>query len=284
MPAALLAAAMPAAAARAQDSPAWPEPDGTLVLARPFGRSEIALRLSRRVAGAADTLTWNGVAFLADAGVGDALQARLTLDPEADGRQASEAGDPRGEPAAARVRSLRAGRSWAETVAPLAWDGPGAAAGPDVILHKRIALGLPGLGNAIEVQAGFVLSRPAAAVRFEPLSATVPAEFTEAWRFDPATGGLDRLDSAPGERPQPVILALPEGSHALGIWSPAPPAGEADAPRAGFAIRPVPGATRLSCVFRVAQAASGAHDFACYALVGSLTDVRAALRSLTAPE
>ena len=152
-----------------------------------------------------------------------------------------------------------------------------------MILHKRIALGLPGLGNAVEVQAGFVLSEPAKGLRLEPLAAAVPAEFSEAWRFDPATGGIAPLDPASGVQADPVILATPEGSHALAIWAPGPPAQEADAPRPGFAVRPEAGANRLSCRFRVANAAAGSHDFACYALVGALSDVRAALRSLTAP-
>lgn len=280
LPGALLAASIVTAPGRAEDAPAWPEPDGTLLLTQPFGRSEIALRLSRRDAGAVDVLTWNGVAFLADTGPGDALQARVSLGPGA-ARQASEAGDGS---ATGRLRSLRAGRSWVETVTRLAWDGPDAEAAPDIVLHKRVGLGLPGLGNAVEVQTRFVLSKPAAAIRFEPLTAAVPADFTEAWSFDPATGALTRLDPAPGDHPRPVILALPGGSHAVGIWSPAPPESDADAPRAAFARRPSPGATRLGCVFLRAQAAAGAHDFACYALVGSLTDVRNALRSLTAPE
>jgi len=280
-PAAILAGTILAVAARAQDAPAWPEPGGTLVLAQPFGRSDIALRLSRRVAGAVDILTWNGVTFLADGSPEDALQARITVGPGT-ARHASEAGDPATAPAAPRLRALRAGRRWVETVTRLSWDGPGAD--PEIVLHRRLALGLPGLGNALEVQAHFVLPEPMAAIRFLPLTATVPAEFTEAWRFDPATGALDRLDPAPGDRAQPVILALPEGSHAIGIWSPAPPEGDAVAPRASFAIRPVAGGTRLSCEFRVAQAAAGAQDFACYALVGTLADVRSALRSLAAPE
>lgn len=277
-PAAILAAVIITASGRAADAPAWPEPDGTLVLAQPFGRSEIALRLSRRIAGAVDVLTWNGVAFLADAGPGDALQARVTLGP-GPGHQASEAG---AGSAAPRLRSLRAGRRWAETVARLAWDGPDPA--PDIVLHKRVGLGLPGLGNAVEVQTRFELAEPASAIRFEPLTAAVPAEFTEAWSFDPATGALSRFDPRAGDRSQPLILALPEGSHAVGIWSPGPPEGDAAAPRAGFAIRPGVGATRLDCHFEIAQAPAGAQDFACYALIGSLADVRNALRSLTAPD
>ncbi|KAA0125318.1 hypothetical protein CIW48_03000 [Methylobacterium sp. P1-11] len=300
-----LVAAFLAASAWAGDAPApgpvWPEPDGTLILARPFGRSEISLRLSRRVAGAVDTLTWDGVTFLADTEPGDALQARAEVGTGTGCRRASEAGTPQdatGEPAARRLRTLRAGRSWAETETRMAWDGPsdpadeppsdcptGAAATavPAVILHKRIALGLPGLGNAVEVQTRFDLAEPAAALRLEPLAATVPAEFSTAWRFDPASGAIAPLDPGPGARPDPVILATPEGSHALAVWAPGPPEQEPAGPRPGFAVEAEPGASRLSCRFRVANAAAGSHDFACYALVGALADVRAALRSLTAP-
>jgi len=300
-----LVAAFLAASAWAGDAPApgpvWPEPDGTLILARPFGRSEISLRLSRRVAGAVDTLTWDGVTFLADTEPGDALQARAEVDTGTGCRRASEAGTPQdatGEPAARRLRTLRAGRSWAETETRMAWDGPSdpadeppsdcptraaATAVPAVILHKRIALGLPGLGNAVEVQTRFDLAEPAAALRLEPLAAAVPAEFSTAWRFDPASGGIAPLDPGPGARPDPVILATPEGSHALAVWAPGPPEQEPDGPRPGFAVEAEAGANRLSCRFRVANAAAGSHDFACYALVGALADVRAALRSLTAP-
>ena len=300
-----LVAALLAAPARAADAPApvplWPEPDGTLILAHPFGRSEISLRLSRRVAGAVDTLTWDGVTFLADTEPGDALQARAEVGSGAGCRRASEAGTPQdgtGAPAARRLRALRAGRSWAETETRMAWDGaadpadeppsdcptaPASPAIPAPILRKRVALGLPGLGNAVEVQASFVLAEPAAALRLEPLAAAVPADFSAAWRFDPATGGIAPLDPGAGERPDPVILATPEGSHALAVWAPGPPEQEPDAPRPAFAVAPEAGANRLSCRFRLAKAAAGAHDFACYALVGALADVRAALRSLTAP-
>jgi hypothetical protein len=292
-----------AAAAQAGDMSApalaWPDADGTLILARPFGRSEISLRLSRRVAGAVDSLTWDGVTFLADTEPGDALQARLTLGTGVPCPEASEAGTPQdgtGLPAARRLLGLRSGRSWAETESRMAWERPedsgenhpaGREAGPappDVVLHKRVALGLPGLGNALEVQVRFVLSGTAAALRLEPLGAAVPAEFSEAWRFDPATGGISPLSPGPGEGPDPVILAMPEGSHALAVWAPKPAEQEPGAPRPGFAVRPEAGATRLSCRFRIANAAAGDHDVACYALVGSLADVRAALRSLTAPE
>jgi hypothetical protein len=275
-------AALVTTAAEAGDAPVWPEPNGTLVLARPFGRSDLSLRLARRVAGAVDSLTWDGVTFIADTEADDALQARLTVGPDADGRAASEAGSPEdGAPAAQRLTGLRFGRSWAETETRLAWTPAGAKA---VILHKRVGLGLPGLGNAVEVQARFDLPEPADAARFEALAAAVPAEFSEAWSFDRGTGTVSRLDPADGDQRRPVILAMPEGSHALAFWSPNPPEQEADAPRPAFAVRRGPDTTRLSCAFAVAHAAAGAHDFACYALVGTLADIRAALRSLTAPE
>jgi hypothetical protein len=241
-------AATVAAAAEAGEAPVWPEPNGTLVLARPFGRSDLSLRLARRVAGAVDSLTWDGVTFIADTEAEDALQARVTVGPGEAGRAASEGGGPEdGVPAAQRLTGLRFGRSWAEAD-PL------------------------------------VLPEPADAVRFEALAASVPAEFSEAWSFDRGTGTVSRLDPADGDQRRPVILAMPEGSHALAFWSPNPPAQEADAPRPAFAVRPGTDTTRLSCAFAVAHAASGAHEFACYALVGTLADIRAALRSLTAPE
>ena len=74
-----------------------------------------------------DTVTWDGVTFLADTEPGDALQARAEVETGTGCRRASEAGDPQdgsGAPAARRLRTLRAGRSWAETETRMAWAPP----------------------------------------------------------------------------------------------------------------------------------------------------------------
>lgn len=300
-----LAASIAAASARAEDAPGirWPDADGSLTIARPFAGSEIALRLSRRVAGAIEGLTWGGIAFIDSRVHGGAMQSVAAFGGAGPCRDPQEAGsdaDGTADSSSSRLLALRHGRAWAETESRMAWRTPprpgvggcppGPEAGPisGVVLSKRVAIGLPGVPNAIEVQAQFVLPRAEADAVFTALAGTLPVEFSRVWSFDPATRELHPVSAGSGEDGLPLIFATPEGAHALGVWSPGlPQAGWPDAGygHTGGAGSPVPGAetVRWSCMFRARSVAQGAQDVNCYALVGSLADVRAGLATLTAP-
>lgn len=302
--AALVAACLAAASTRAEDAPGirWPDPDGSLTIARPFAGSEIALRLSRRVAGAVEGLTWGGIAFVDSRDHGGAMQSAAAFGGPGPCRDPQEAGseaDGASNGSASRLLALHHGRAWAETESRMAWrtpprpgvgdcpPGPDASPVSDVALSKRVSIGLPGIPNAIEVQARFVLPRPEDDAVFTALAATLPAEFSRIWSFDPGTRELHPLSPDAGEQGLPLIFATPEGAHALGVWSPGlPQAGWPDGGygHAGGAVSPAPGAeaVRWSCTFRTRSAAPGAQDATCYALVGSLADVRAGLAALTA--
>lgn len=300
-----LAASTAVASARAEDAPGirWPDADGSLTIARPFAGSEIALRLSRRVAGAVEGLTWGGIAFVESRDRRGAMQSVAAFGgpgPCRDPQEAGSVADGVADSSSSRLLALRHGRTWAETESRMAWGTPphpglgdcppGSDAGStsDVALSKRVAIGLPGIPNAIEVQARFVLPRAEADAVFTALAGTLPAEFSRVWSFDPSTSELHPISAGSGEEGVPLIFATPEGAHALGVWSPGLP--QAGAPDAGYghtggAGSPHPGtdAVRWSCMFRARSIAQGSQDVNCYALVGSLADVRAGLATLTAP-
>ncbi|MGT2486756.1 hypothetical protein ACU4GA_13845 [Methylobacterium oryzae CBMB20] len=204
--------------ARAGDAPAppWPEPDGSLILARPSAGPRSALRLSRRVAGAVDTLTWDGVTFLADTEPGDALQARAEVGSGAGCRRASEAGTPAGRDRRARGTpaprpahraelgrdrdphglgwALRPGRRARRGLSDQRRAGRDAGPGPAQADRPRPAGPRQRRGGADELRP----VRARGGARLEPLAAAVPAEFSAAWRFDRATGGIAPLDPGPG--------------------------------------------------------------------------------------
>jgi hypothetical protein len=84
-----------------------------------------------------------------------------------------------------------------------------------------------------------------------------------------------------------VILATPDGSRAMGVYSPALP--QATVPNAGygrFNFSTLPGAgnatVKWNCVFRENNVPAGAHSYTCYVVVGTLQDVRAGLVALRA--
>ena len=293
--------------AGAEDVPGirWPEPNGDLTIARAFGRSEIALRLTSRHAGAVDSLSWEGVEFVNRFDHGRALQSSASLDGYGECLNPTEAGshaDGFKPTSTSLLLSLRHGRAWAETETAMAyWLVPGSIEGhcprglgtyrearSDIVLKKRIAIGLPGVPNAIEVQAGFVLPRPVRSAAFEVLTGYMPAEFSRFWTFDPASQALAPLSDGPGEQGLPVILATPDGGHAMGVWSPGlPQAGRAGSGYGRWNFTHLPGrdnaTVKWNCVFREDALPAGQRDYTCYALVGSLADVRAGLIALTAP-
>ncbi|WP_375454256.1 hypothetical protein [uncultured Methylobacterium sp.] len=304
MAAAGLCLAAATAPVRAEDGPGidWPEPNGSLALRRPFGGSEIVLRISSRNAGAVDSLTWGGTEFLNGFDHGRELQSAAAFDNYGECHNPTEAGsaaDGAGARSTSLLTGLRRGRAWLETETRMAWwlgpgqASPGCPRGPgpqtgalsDHTLRKRVAIGLPGIPNAIEVQASFDLPRPYASATFEVLTAYMPPGFSRFWTFEPRSRTLAPLSHEAGEQGLPVILATPDGAYAMGVWSPGLP--QPGLPNLGygrFDFATVPGAgnatVKWNCVFREEAPAAGPHGYACYAVIGTLADVQAGLAAL----
>jgi hypothetical protein len=298
-------AALVGAAARAEDAPGlvWPEADGTLRLAAPYAGSRIVLRVSRRMAGAIDSLTWAGREFVNDHDHGREWQSAAFLDDADQCDNPTEAGgdyDGEGEASTSRLLALRRGPNWLETRSRLAyWLAPGqafegcpgglkaASRLSDTGFAKRVTLGLPGLPNAIRYEATFTIARARGPSTFETLTGYMPPDFTRFYTYDPKARRLTPLSDGPGEQASPVIFATADGRHAAGVWSPTLP--QADFPEAGygrfrFDRLPGPGnaTVKWNCVHRLRAVAPGPHRFTCVAVVGSLAAVQAGLTRLSA--
>jgi hypothetical protein len=250
--------------------------------------------VSTRTAGAIDSVTWGGTQFVNTFDHGREWQAAASFDGYGECFNPTEAGsnaDGAGPRSTSLLMSLTLGPGRLETRSRMAYwmrpgeqegtcpKGPGPYAAPrsDDILDKHILIGAEGVPNAIAFQATFTMAAPHSQATFEAATAYMPPQFTRFWTYDPATGALDPLSATRGEQTRPVILATPDGSRAMGVYSPSlPQAGQAGGYGwFDFSHLPVAGnaTVKWNCVFREGAVEAGPRRYTCYALVGTLEDV-----------
>ena len=303
IPVMLLAAGMTAA------SHAGELPDGRAVIRGPAGGSEIVITTTPRLAGAIDSLRWNGKEFIDSADHGRQLQSASNLDAgiqpiAAETYNPTEAGsvnDGAGDTSSSQLLHLAAGPSFLQTTSRMAfWLAPGGtSAGQPArnttvlshhVLTKRVTIGHPGLPQVIPYQVTFSLplgEHHTEAV-FEALTGYMPAEFSEFHQYVAATGKLEPLSDGPGEQANPVVLAVPGGTHAMGIFAPRQPGAHSSGPSYGRFRFDDAKVVKWNCVFRVRNPAGvppGEYVYQMFVVVGDLVMVRDALAALhrTAP-
>ncbi len=282
---------------------AVPLPDGHAIIRGKAGGSEILITTTNRVAGAIHSLTWNGKEFLDSTDHGRQLQSASNLDCgkpiRAETYNPTEAGsraDGAGERSSSKLLQLRADGAELQTTVRMAfWLRPGERSGghlarndkvlSDHLLTKRVNIGHQSLPHAIEYEVTFTVpkgEKHTYAV-FEALTGYMPAEFSRFWRYDAASGELKPLSDGPGEQPSPVVLATPNGSHAMGVYSPDQPSRGFEKIGYGRFRFPTEKVVKWNCVFRVRQPEGikpGDYRYRMFVVVGSLEDVRTTLQAL----
>ncbi len=278
-------------------------PDADNVIRAKAGGSEIVITTTTRLAGAIHSLTWNGKEFIDSLDHGRQLQSASNLDVGtpifAETYNPTEAGSQRdgaGPKSSSRLLHLIATNNLLQTTTQMAfWLAPGEKSGPNLaknravlsnhLLTKRVRIGYRGLPHVIQYDVAFHLpvgEHHTHAV-FEALTGYMPAEFSAFWKFNPQTGVLEPLTDGPGELNWPVVLATPDGSHAMGIFSPDQPAKDSAQLGYGRWRFRVEKVVKWNCVFRVTDSngiASGEYAFRNFVLVGDLATVRDSLRAL----
>ncbi|CAN5915617.1 hypothetical protein BH23PLA1_BH23PLA1_29370 [soil metagenome] len=279
-------------------------PDGHATIRAPAGDSEIVITTTNRLAGAIDSLSWGGKEFIDSFDHGRQLQSASNLDegktpfhPETfNPTEAGSRADHTGPTSSSRLLQFRTGDSWLESTTRMAfWLAPGekSLGQParnrtvlsDHLLTRRVQIGREGLPHAITYDVTFTVPEGEhhTIAQFEALTGYMPPEFSRFLRFLPATGSLEPLDDGPGEQSDPVVFSTPDGSHAMGIYSP-------DQPSTGFehagygrfrfqAERVV----KWNCVFRVRDPEGiepGDYSYRMFLAVGTLADVRRTLEQL----
>ena len=295
IPAALIASAV---CAHAQ-----PRPSGDAVIRAAAGKSEIVITTTSRCAGAIHSLTWGGREFIDSHDHGRQLQSAANFDfgtpvlnETFNPTEAGSARDGTGARSSSRLLSLKAEGGALETLTRMAfWLAPGERSGgqlaknttvlSDHLLTKRVRIGHRDLPHVISCDVSFKVpagERHTIGV-FEALTGYMPPEFSMFMQFNPRTGELEPLGDGPGEIARPVVLAMPDGSHAMGIFSPQQNAPHVSGPTFGrfrFAVEKV---VKWNCVFRVRDAAGiapGEYPFRMFVIVGDLATVADSLRAL----
>jgi hypothetical protein len=280
-----------------------PPPDGDAVIRARAGTSEIVITTTARVAGAIHSLTWNGKEFLDSFDHGRQLQSASNFD--CDGRffaetfnptEAGSRADGRGPRSSSKLLRIRAEGAELRTTNRMAfWLAPGekSLGNPacndrilsDHLLAKRVRIGYKDLPHVIDYEVTFTVPRGEkhTYAQFEALTGYMPSEFDRFWKYDAASGELQPLNDGPGEQAAPVVLATAGGSHAMGVYSPDQPSrGFEQAGYGRFRFR-AEKVNKWNCVFRLRQPkgiADGEYRYRMFAIVGSLDDVKASLRSL----
>lgn len=216
-----------------------PPASGDAVIRGKVGESEIVITTTSRLAGAIDSLTWNGREFIDSYDHGRQLQSASNFDaggqfiPETfNPTEAGSSSDGRGPTSTSRLLHLVAGKNQLQTTTQMAfWLRPdekslgNPARNKQVLsnhlLTKRVTIGYFDIPNVIVYDVTFALpiGERHRYAQFEVVTGYMPPEFSQFWTYDPANG-LKELSDGPGEQPLPVILSTADGKYAMGVFSP----------------------------------------------------------------
>lgn len=278
-------------------------PAGDATVRAPAGPSEIVIKTTSRLAGAIDSLTWNGKQFIDSFDHGRQLQSASNLDCGtpilAETFNPTEAGSRRdgcGPTSSSRLLHLVAGTGAIQTTCRMAfWLAPGEKSGPnlaknekilsDHLLTKRVRIGYRGMPHVISYDVTFSvpIGERHREATFEALTGYMPQEFERFMQFDRQTGQLEPLTDGPGEQLRPVVFALASGTHAMGIYAPPQPASKTTGPSYGRFRFHAERVVKWNCVFRVRNEDGiwpGEHSYRMFVVVGDLSTVRDSLRAL----
>jgi len=299
----LASALLNAASLNAQEKSAQTV-DGNSVVRAPLGDSEIVIRTTSRLAGAIDSLTWNGQEFINSADHGRQLQSAANLDfgsmmtPES--FNPTEAGsrlDGAGKASTSQLRHLIADGNRLQTTSLMAfWLAPGQKSGgihlaknktklSNHLLTKHVQIGWNNLPNVIsyDVTFGLPINEHHRYAQFEVLTGYMPPEFESFLKFNPDSSEFESLTDGPGEQKWPVALSTTDGRFAMGIYTPNRPGENWTGPGYGrFRFRPQK-VVKWNCVFRYRVAKGvlpGDYSFRTFVIVGTREMVQSAMQRL----
>jgi len=275
------------------------QPFGDATIRGAAGNSEIVITTTAAMAGAIQSLTWNGKEFIDRADHGRELQSALGMDcgvypfnPETfNPTEAGSRDDGAGPASTSKLLELRAdGQTLISRSQMAFWLKPGEKSSgqiaqngkalSDYILGKRVHIGHGSLAHAIEydVTFEFPVGEHHPMAQIEALTGYMPPDLRTFYSFNAATGLLDAIDDGPGEQAKPLVFATASGSHAMGIYSP-----EHLSPGYGRFHFERERVEKWNCVFRLRNpdgVAAGKHEFHLFVVVGTREDVRRTLVEL----
>ena len=280
-----------------------PAVSGDAEISGTIGGKPLVIRTTSRLAGAIDSVKWDGVEFIDSHDHGRQLQSALNADVDGvfhvECYNPTEAGsvvDALGPKSTSRLEFLSTKDGLLTTRTQMAyWLAPGMKSGGHLaqnttllsghILKKQVRIGRPGMNHVLDYKVTFDLpsDRPHKFLQFEALTGYMPWSFSEELRFDAKTSTLVPLPRQNGEQRDPVVLSTPSGSHAMGVFTPERP--RAGQPAVGFGRFKFEHekVVKWNCVFRLRQdkPIPPHHSFQLYVVIGTREDCRRTLAALT---
>jgi hypothetical protein len=280
-------------------------PSGDAEIRGQAGPSEIVIRTTNRLAGAIDSLQWNGQEFIDSHDHGRQLQSAASFDCAREGEfwaecfnptEAGSRADGVGRRSSSVLEKIEQEGPQLTTTATMAyWLAPGEkSAGRPALnstvvskhrLTKQLRIGYKALPHVIDYQVTFHM--PADEQhnygQFEALTGYMPPEFSKFFTFRPDTGELAPLDEGPGEQKYPVVFSNDAGTHAMGVYSPQQPSrGYEDAGYGRWRFK-AEKVVKWNCVFRERNPRGISTDdrtYRVFVAVGTSEDVRQSLKEL----
>ncbi|MEM9775892.1 MAG: hypothetical protein AAF902_15050 [Chloroflexota bacterium] len=294
------------------NSPQSPPAVGDAQISNMAGPSDIVIKTTARLAGAIDSLTWNGAEFIDSYDHGRQLQSASSMGGMGECFNPTEAGssnDGTGPTSTSVLHAISASGNVLSTQTQMAfWLSPGenrphcgnavnTTALSNHILNKQVTIGYQGLAHVIEYLTTFTLPNDEShnGATFEATTGYMPAfsntnnNFDTFWLYDPNSGNLTNEPSLPpvpgslgqffgGEQALPVIISTADESYAMGVYSPDLPEGNLGYGRFYF---PNENVSKWNCVFREGTvSAGGQYSYRCFVIVGSLENVIVSMNQL----
>lgn len=282
--------------------PIWGKPvDGNTQIRAGTNASTIIVATTGRLAGAIDSVRWNGCEFINSTDHGRQLQSACSFDNTpvagAETFNPTEAGSRRdgaGTNSTSRLLEISAAENHLRTRTQMAfWLSPGErSAGQlarnsnalsDYVLTKEVTIGYDRWPQALDYRATFSVPAGAhhVAAQFEALTGYLPPEFNRFWEFNPATGKLKPLSYGPGEIKNPVVLATADGNFAMGIFALSQQTADTRGPTFGRWYFDRARVAKWNCVYRVQNPQgirTGDYRYRMLVPIGTLAQVETMLR------
>ncbi len=285
--------------------------NGDSVIRGKAGESEIVIKTTNRLAGAIDSLTWNGVQFIDSFDHGRQLQSALSFDGGSNEpfwaerfnpTEAGSRGDQTGDTSTSHLIHLSAADNLLETHVQMAfWLPPGEKSfGRPALnqtelsnhqLSKQVRIGWKELPHVIRYETTFHVAdnEPHRFAQFEALTGYMPEHFNQFLTWDPQKNRIRSLDDGPGEQSLPVVFSTVDKQHAMAIFCPegvlGQPAesGDLSGPTYGRFRFKNEKVVKWNCVFRVRnqpKIVAGDYQFSMFVVVGSLSQVQSTLNEI----
>lgn len=284
-------------------------PNGDAEIRGDYRGSSIRIRTTQRLAGAIDSIEWNGKEFIDSFDHGRQLQSASSFDAGqntpfwSERFNPTEAGSSRdgvGNQSTSKLLQIEVEPNRLRTKIEAAfWLAPGESSGgfsalnqkerSSHIIAKDVLIGLERNGkrfpNVIDYRVNFQV--PAGEshrmAQFEALTGYMPPEFSEFWGFDVNSKQLVLLSDGPGEQSMPIVFSTPSGEFAMGCLCIDASRKECRGPGYGRFRFLAENVVKWNCVFRVSKTDgidAGEYSFRIFVPIGTREDVRLAIQHL----